>query len=143
MKANRPYDTNDWAPRLGFAYQLDDATVVRGGWGKYFAWVTDQSAHGTVSWVNIIGVVLLPDGRDDFLTNPFNGPQPSFAEVKANTCWEQKQQGQAQALGCIRRFIGNNLASPAHQDPYSYQGSIGSSGSWATKKSASQTWRNS
>ena len=125
VKKGRPYDTNDYAPRLGFAYSLDDNTVLRGGFGKYFAWVTDQSAHGTVSWVNIIGVVLLPDGRDDFLSNPFNGPQPTFADVKANTCWEQKNTGQEQAPGCIRRFIGNNLASPAAQDPYSYQGSIG------------------
>ena len=125
VKKGRPYDTNDYAPRLGFAYSLDDNTVLRGGFGKYFAWVTDQSAHGTVSWVNIIGVVLLPDGRDDFLSNPFNGPQPTFADVKANTCWEQKNTGQEQAPGGIRRFIGNNLASPAAQDPYSYQGSIG------------------
>jgi hypothetical protein len=69
--------------------------------------------------------VLLPDGRDDFLSNPFNGPQPSFADVKANTCWEQKNTGQEQTPGCIRRFIGNNLASPASQDPFSYQASIG------------------
>lgn len=26
---------NNWDPRLGFAYQLDDKTVVRGGWGMY------------------------------------------------------------------------------------------------------------
>ena len=27
---------NDWAPRLGFAYRLDDKTVVRGGGGIYY-----------------------------------------------------------------------------------------------------------
>lgn len=26
---------NNWQPRLGFAYQLDDKTVLRGGWGIY------------------------------------------------------------------------------------------------------------
>ncbi|HWF93068.1 MAG TPA: carboxypeptidase regulatory-like domain-containing protein, partial [Terriglobales bacterium] len=26
---------NDWQPRLGFAYQLDSRTVLRGGWGIY------------------------------------------------------------------------------------------------------------
>jgi len=25
-----------WMPRVGFAYQLDDQTVLRGGWGMYF-----------------------------------------------------------------------------------------------------------
>jgi len=126
VKANRPYDTDDIAPRFGFAYQLDDRTVIRGGAGKYYAWVTDQSAHGTVSWVNIIGVTLLPDGRSDFLSNPFNGPQPSFEEVKNSSCWDQvRNQGIAAQPGCIRRFVGNNLASPDAQDPFSYQGSIG------------------
>lgn len=125
VKKGRPMDTDDIAPRLGFAYQLDDRTVIRGGAGKYYGWVTNQSAHGTVSWVNIIGVTLRPDGRSDFLSNPFNGPQPTFEQVKANTCWEQKQRGVEQAPDCIRRYIGNNLSSPDSQDPYSYQGSIG------------------
>jgi hypothetical protein len=126
VKAQRPYDTDDIAPRVGFAYQLDDRTVIRGGAGKYYAWVTDQSAHGTVSWINIIGVVLLPDGRSDFLNNPFNGPQPLYADVKQNTCWDQKRyQGIGAQPGCNRRYIGNNLASPDAQDPFSYQGSIG------------------
>src|SRR5207237_3937645 len=25
-----------WMPRLGFAYQLNDKTVLRGGWGMFF-----------------------------------------------------------------------------------------------------------
>ena len=29
-------DKNDWAPRVGFAYQLDDKTVVRGGYGIFY-----------------------------------------------------------------------------------------------------------
>lgn len=28
-------DTNNWQPRLGFAYQVDDKTVMRGGWAIY------------------------------------------------------------------------------------------------------------
>jgi hypothetical protein len=125
VKAGRPLDTNNWGPRLGAAYQLNDRTVLRGGWGKYFAWVTDQSAHGTVSWVNIVGVELLPDGRRDFNSNPFNGPQPSYDELVRRTCWDQKvNQGGARA-GCIRRTVGNNLASPTSIFPYSYQSSIG------------------
>jgi len=125
VKAGRPYDKNNIGPRVGFAYQATDRTVIRGGWGKYFGWVTDQSAHGTVSWVNIIGVELLNDGRDDFLSNPFNGPQPTFEQVEPQTCWRQLQNTGASQPGCIRRYIGNNLASPDSQDPYSYQASIG------------------
>jgi hypothetical protein len=28
---------NDWAPRFGFSYQADDRTVIRGGYGIYYA----------------------------------------------------------------------------------------------------------
>ena len=31
-----PVDRNNWGPRLGFAYQLDSKTVVRGGAGVYY-----------------------------------------------------------------------------------------------------------
>ncbi len=30
-------DTNDFAPRLGFAYQMDDKTTIRTGYGIYYA----------------------------------------------------------------------------------------------------------
>jgi hypothetical protein len=30
-------DLNDWAPRFGFAYRVTDKTVMRGGYGIYFA----------------------------------------------------------------------------------------------------------
>jgi hypothetical protein len=125
VQAGRPNDTNNWGPRLGAAYQLDDRTVLRGGWGKYYSWVTDMSAHGTVSWVNIVGVELLPDGRSDFNSNPFNGPQPTYEELVTRTCWDQRVNQGGQRPGCIRRTVGNNLASPTSSVPYSYQASMG------------------
>ena len=36
LEAGRPNDTNNYQPRVGFAYQLNDRTVVRGGSGIYF-----------------------------------------------------------------------------------------------------------
>jgi hypothetical protein len=33
---NAPVDSNNWAPRLGFAYALNTKTVVRGGAGVYY-----------------------------------------------------------------------------------------------------------
>ena len=32
-RGNVRWDTNNWAPRFGFAYRFDDKTVVRGGYG--------------------------------------------------------------------------------------------------------------
>ena len=37
VDGDRPNDTNNVQPRLGFAYQLTDKTVLRGGAGKYYA----------------------------------------------------------------------------------------------------------
>jgi len=37
------FDWNNWQPRAGFAYQLNDKTVVRGGIGRYFLNPTGQS----------------------------------------------------------------------------------------------------
>ena len=39
-------DTNQWAPRLGFAYRLGDRTVVRGGYGMFY------EAEGTSGRLN-------------------------------------------------------------------------------------------
>ena len=125
VQAGRPNDTNNWGPRIGAAYQLTPRTVLRGGWGKYYGWVSDQSAHGTKSWVNIVGVELLPDGRPDFNSNPFNGPQPTYDELVRRTCWDQKVNQGGQRTGCIRRTVGNNLSSPNSQFPFSDQVSGG------------------
>jgi hypothetical protein len=36
LEAGRPNDTNNYQPRVGFAYQITDRTVARGGSGLYF-----------------------------------------------------------------------------------------------------------
>jgi Carboxypeptidase regulatory-like domain/TonB dependent receptor len=125
VNGGRPNDTNNIQPRFGFAYRLGEQTVLRGGIGKYYGEVTDQSAHGTVSWRNIVGVEILNDGRPDFATNPFNGPQPTYEQLVLRTCWDQKVNQGGARPGCIRRTVGNNLSSPNSQYPHSWQGSIG------------------
>ena len=104
---------------------------------------TDMSAHGTVSWVNIVGVELLPDGRPDFNSNPFNGPQPTYDQLVPRTCWDQKvNQGGARA-GCIRRTVGNNLSSPTSSSRIRTRPRSASSGSsgrrWRSKPTTSIT----
>ncbi len=41
------WDRNNLAPRFGFAYQVNDKTVIRGGWGNVYG-ASPQAAQGTV-----------------------------------------------------------------------------------------------
>jgi hypothetical protein len=83
----RPNDTNNIQPRVGFAYQLNDLTVIRGGSGLYYgdALGGDQSfARGNVQ----IAQIRIPnDGRPNFAADPLNGqPLPSLDQALQTFC---------------------------------------------------------
>jgi len=68
-------DTNNIAPRFGFAYQVSSKTSIRGGFGNIFA-ISLQQAHGTVGpfgfrtqtpWLSTVDGIT-PANR---LSNPF------------------------------------------------------------------------
>ncbi len=70
-------DTNNLAPRFGFAYQLNKKTALRGGFGNIFA-ISLQQAHGTVGpfgfrtetpWVSTVDGIT----PNYLLSNPFPG----------------------------------------------------------------------
>ena len=94
-------DKNNVAPRIGAAYTMNNATVIRGGYGIFFAQGTQDEAHQTILY-QIGASPLIPyDGRADFPTNPFNGPNPTFSSVLANSCDLNNNRP-----GClVRQFI--------------------------------------
>ncbi|MBI3208967.1 MAG: TonB-dependent receptor [Candidatus Solibacter usitatus] len=70
-------DKNNFAPRIGFAYQAGKNTAIRGGFGNIFA-ISLQQAHGTVGpfgfrtqtpWVSTIDGIT----SNYALSNPFPG----------------------------------------------------------------------
>lgn len=77
-----PIDKNNVAPRVGFAYQANDKTVIRGGWGNVYG-PSPQQASGTVGpygyrveteWVGSLDNGLTPY---NLLSNPFPGGFPA------------------------------------------------------------------
>jgi len=110
LPGDRPNDTDNIAPRFGFAFSLNDQTVIRGGAGKYFATTSSNVGGHIIQAAETVEVLILNDGRPDFWNNPFNGPVPTLEEALA--------RGQ-------ERSILDTLGVPRHQEPYSYQSSIG------------------
>src|SRR5262249_32329034 len=107
-------------PRLGFTESLTDRTVLRGGFGRYYADIGANRAY----WTDIAGqtasIQVLNDGRPDFVTNPFNGPNPTYEQVLAKLCSNNNN-----APGCFRRTITSTLSGSVNDIPYSWQGSMG------------------
>jgi hypothetical protein len=110
LEGGRPNNTRNFAPRLGFAFAFNDRTVLRGGYGKFFAEVSNQPAVWTAAWSQQAHPQVFNDGRPDFAVNPFNGPQPTFEQVVASG---------------FRRSIASQLINADAQVPYAHQASIG------------------
>jgi hypothetical protein len=118
IDGDRPDDTNNFGPRLGFAYSLTDRTVVRGGYGRFFADVTGQPAVFTLRNVQQITPQILNDGRADFASNPFNGPAPTYDQASRRLC------SVVNVAGCLRPNLGNFVANDLFV-PSSHQASVG------------------
>jgi len=83
LPAGRKDDINNVAPRIGFAYSANERTVVRGGWGLYFVGLGNTIPTQNIQAAKTAQVVVVNDGRPDFVVNPFNGPAPTHAQILA------------------------------------------------------------
>ena len=90
--SGRPNDTNNLQPRLGFAYQLNDRTVLRGGTGLYFADALTVDAFWPYYNGQIARIQFNNDGRADFAANPLNGqPLPTLDQAQNLFCHSTAQ----------------------------------------------------
>ena len=121
LTPGRPQDNNNIQPRLGFAYSLNDRTVLRGGSGLYYADVTSPNIEWSKSPSIIAILSVANDGRPDFASNPFNGPLPTFAQAQQRYCYVNNS-----APGCLLRDL-TELAPPTQfaNVAHSLQTSIG------------------
>jgi hypothetical protein len=127
LSGNRPHDANNIAPRLGFAFQTDDRTVIRGGYGMFFTQLESDAAHQSELWTRTTIPQILNDGRADFAVNPFNGPKPTYEQMLANSCDLTNNRA-----GCFRRSVTIEIPGPSekgmdkvHEVSYSHQASVG------------------
>jgi hypothetical protein len=106
------WDRNNIQPRVGFAYLLDDKTVVRGGYGLYYVNVVGISASNGFGIQTPLITSLDADRTSTFpLTNPF---APGIAEAPGSS------QG-------LQTFLGRSVgfSNPDFINPYVHQFSIG------------------
>jgi hypothetical protein len=107
LEAGRPNDTNNIQPRVGFAYQIDDRTVLRGGSGLYYYEPITSDTLWTVGNSLVAAIQITNDGRPNFAADPFNGrPLPTFDQAQAQFCHVNRN-----APGCLFSAL-NELVSP-------------------------------
>jgi hypothetical protein len=120
--AGRPDDYNNVQPRLGFAYRLNDRTVVRGGSGLYYGDALSADQGSSIGNRQIAQLRYENDGRPDFTANPTNGrPLPTYDEAIALNCDTNNN-----APGCIPRDVREFTAIPQYIElPRTWHTSIG------------------
>ena len=122
QQAGRPNDTNNFQPRIGFAYQLNDRTVIRGGSGLYFGDALGNDQAQAIGNVQIAVIRYTNDGRADFAANPTAGqPLPTYEQAILRFCDVNNN-----APGCLIRDAGEVTGPPEFVHlPRTWQNSIG------------------
>jgi hypothetical protein len=120
LTGRRPHDLNNFAPRTGFAWQLNDRTVMRGGYGLFFTQLEADAAHQSQLQIEHFQLTVVNDGRPDFAVNPFNGPAPTYEQVLTRAC-----DRNGNAPGCLRRTVANEIPFGDHDTSFSHMASVG------------------
>ena len=129
LPGNLPHDNNNVAPRIGVNLRLNDRTVLRGGYGLFFAFSPNDGVQQSYSMVHRFEYQLPNDGRPDFVPNWFGGgpsgegewggPRPSWDASLALACDVNF------VPGCVRRALIQEISYPGRRTPYSHQASAG------------------
>ena len=132
MESGRPQNAANIQPRLGFAYQWNERTVLRGGAGKYYGEMVQTTYPSEARTVAVVEVNN--DGRADFAANPFNGPAPTYDQAVVGYCSAPEQaanfaawkaRGYSGNAPCLLRGNGELKEPPPYNINSSWQTSIG------------------
>jgi hypothetical protein len=104
--AGMPEDLNNIQPRVGFAYQLNDRTVVRGGSGLYYGDTLGADFSFATGNAQISNVEYANDGRANFALDPTNGQGlPTYEQALTRFC-DSPAQAANFAAWQARNFTG-------------------------------------
>jgi hypothetical protein len=124
-----PLDKNNFQPRLGFAYNLDqDRTLLRGGYGRFYEKTHFEliSAIRTNTPFTTSFTRLFPLNNAD--PGPIQGNQPSDPFLANGPFMTDQLRAQIAALfppGSTVRNTGSNFDNPDRAMPYTDQLSLG------------------
>jgi Carboxypeptidase regulatory-like domain/TonB dependent receptor-like, beta-barrel/TonB-dependent Receptor Plug Domain len=124
--ANPPLDTNNFSPRLGATYKLDEWSIIRGGWGIYY-----QKTPYSVFNSFVTGAVYSDSFTVNFPTNgvdpgPSAGRLPTHPLLVNGPFVNQALLDQMFPPGTTQKNTGTvNFDSPGRHLPYSRQATIG------------------
>jgi hypothetical protein len=111
VEPGRTDDKNNVQPRVGFAYQLSERTVLRGGTGIYFAAPTGVELHWMAHNALNATIQITNDGRPNFAADPFNGqPVPTLEQARERFCHVRN------VPGCLRLAVGELSVPSLNQD---------------------------
>ena len=103
---NRPGDYNTIQPRLGFAYEVNDKTVIRGGSGLFYSSSLTVDAFWPKYNTQIARIQITNDGRPNFAADPLNGqPLPTFEQALKLFC-DAPEQAAVFAAWAARNYSG-------------------------------------
>ena len=122
LPGNLPLDKNNVAPRLGANFALNDRTVLRGGYGLFFAFAPNDGVQQTEGYLHRFEYEIANDGRPNFTANQegwFNGPKPTWNQALQNACDINLRPG------CSYRSLIQEINYPYRQTSYSHKVSAG------------------
>jgi len=122
QEAGRPADKTNFQPRVGFAYKLNEQTVVRGGTGLYYGDALGADQSFATGNPQIAVISYANDGRPDFAANPTNGqPLPTYEQAITRFCYANNN-----APNCLIRALQEFVGPPEFVHlPKTFQTSIG------------------
>src|SRR5881296_514354 len=125
LPGNLPREKTNFAPRFGINLGLNDRTVIRGGYGLFYAFAPNDGVQQTEGYLHRFENQIFYDGRSNFTTlrdgywGWFDGPKPSFEQSLQRACDVNN------VAGCVYRSLTQEINYPGRKTSYSHQASAG------------------